>query len=136
MGKYDDIIEMPHHVSKDHKQMPIKDRAAQFASFKALTGFEDELTETARLTDKKIELSEQALTALNEKVSSIMQCDHPTVTVRYFVPDASKDGGKYETYTGTVKRMDEQNRLLVFTDKQTIRISDILDMDIYSQNEK
>lgn len=136
MGKYDDIIDLPHHVSVRHSQMPVSDRAAQFSSFKALTGLEDELTETARITDSRIELSEQELSVLNERFMRIMQDEHPAVKVTVFVPDPLKDGGRYETVSGTVKRIDETERLLIFTDKTSVRIDNIVDIEMISDIEK
>lgn len=129
MGKYDDIIDLPHHVSVRHPQMPMIDRAAQFSAFKALTGLEDELSETARVTDRKVELSEQELAILNEKFTRICQKEHPNVKVTCFIPDLLKDGGRYEIITGTVKRVDPFEKLLVFTDKRTVKINSIMDIE-------
>lgn len=129
MGKYDDIIDLPHHVSLRHPQMSMIDRAAQFSAFKALTGLEDDLAETARVTDSRIELSEQELSILNEKFTRICQKERPNVKVTYFVPDLLKAGGRYETITGTVKRVDPYERLLIFTDKRTVKIDNILDIE-------
>ena len=129
MGKYDDIIDLPHHVSGRHPQMSMTDRAAQFSAFKALTGLEDDLAETARVTDRRIELSEEELAGLNEKFTRICQKEHPTVKVTYFVPDLLKDGGRYETITGTVKRVDPYEKLLVFTDRTAVKITDITEIE-------
>ena len=129
MGKYDDIIDLPHHVSVRHPQMSMIDRAAQFSAFKALTGLEDDLAETARVTDSRIELSEQELSILNEKFTRICQKENPMVKVTYFVPDLFKEGGRYETITGTVKRIDPYERLLIFTDKKTVKIGNIMDIE-------
>lgn len=129
MGKYDDIIDLPHHVSLRHPQMSMIDRAAQFSAFKALTGLEDELSETARVTDSRIELSEEELERLNEKFMRICQKERPNVKVTYFVPDLLKDGGRYETITGTVKLVDPYERLLIFTDKKTVKIGNIMDIE-------
>ena len=109
--------------------MSMADRAAQFSAFKALTGLEDELSETARVTDSRIELSEQELSMLNKKFLQICRKEHPAVKVTYFVPDLLKDGGRYETITGTVKRVDPYERLIVFTDKRTVKIDNILDIE-------
>ena len=129
MGKYDDIIDLPHHVSGRHPQMSMTDRAAQFSAFKALTGLEDDLAETARVTDRRIELSEEELSILNEKFTRICQKEHPAVKVTYFVPDLFKEGGRYEIITGTVKRIDPYERLLIFTDKKTVKIGNIMDIE-------
>ena len=129
MGKYDDIIDLPHHVSVRHPQMSMIDRAAQFSAFKALSGYEDTIEETARVTDRRIELSEQELSILNEKFMQIFRKEHPMVKVTYFVPDLFKDGGRYETITGTVKRVDPYEKLLIFTDRTTVKITDITEID-------
>lgn len=129
MGKYDDIMELPHHVSARHPRMSVTDRAAQFSSFKALTGLEGELSETARVTDRRLELSEQELSVLNEKLMRIMQKEYPAVKVTVFVPDPFKEGGRYETVSGTVKRIDEAERRLVFTDESSVKTDDITDID-------
>lgn len=136
MGKYDDIIDLPHHVSDRHLPMSIADRAAQFSSFKALTGLEDDLLETARVTDSRMELSEHELTVLNEKFTEIMQNEHAHIKVTVFIPDPLKDGGRYETVTGTVKRVDRIERLLVLTDKTAIRMDDIADIEEIQEKSK
>ena len=134
MGKYDDIIDLPHHVSVRHPQMSMIDRAAQFSAFKARTGLEDDLAETARVTDSRIELSEQELAILNEKFTQICRKEHPDVKVTYFVPDFYKDGGRYETITGTVKRVDLYEKLLIFTDRTAVKINDITDIEETDEN--
>ena len=97
LKKYDDIINLPHPVSKKHPQMPLLDRAAQFAPFAALTGYGEALTETARLTDTKIELDEGEIERINAKINYLIDNleTAPTVEITYFVPDKKKKGGKY-----------------------------------------
>lgn len=129
MGKYDDIIGLPHHVSTDHPRMPRADRAAQFSAFKALTGFEDDIAEAARVTDVRAEQTDQELSALNGKFTDIMREEHPCVKVRFFVPDALKDGGRYETFTGTVKRIDMLERIIFFADRTSIKLDDVVDIE-------
>ena len=104
---YEDIINLPHQTSKRHPRMSLYDRAAQFSPFAALTGHEETAKETARLTDQKLELSDDTL----EKLSCIadMIATHPDVTITYFVPDSKKTGGTYDTYSGKVKKIDEYN---------------------------
>ena len=94
-NRYDEIINLPHHVSKTRPQMPMSDRAAQFAPFAALTGYDSAIKETGRLTDEKIELDEEALTALDMKYQLLMDTfdDAPEVTITYFQPDERKAGG-------------------------------------------
>lgn len=111
-NRYDEIINLPHHVSKTRPQMPMSDRAAQFAPFAALTGYESAIKETGRLTDEKIELDEESLTALDMKYQLLMEAldDAPEVTITYFQPDERKAGGKYITATGAVKKVDDFER--------------------------
>ena len=129
-GKYDDIINMPHHVSKKHPQMPMEERAAQFAPFAALVGYEDAVEETARLTDKRIELDEKKKNILDMKFQMLNEQlkvqIHPQVTIMYFVPDLKKEGGKYIKISGTIKRIDEFKQLIVLDDKAEIPITEII----------
>ena len=101
-NKYDEILSLPHHVSKTRPQMPMSDRAAQFAPFAALTGYDSAIKETGRLTDEKIELDEEALTALDMKYQLLMDAfdDAPEVTITFFQPDERKAGGKYASQVG------------------------------------
>ena len=130
MDNYEDIINLPHHQSVKRPQMPLKDRAAQFAPFAALTGYDAEIKETARLTDAKIELDESTLAILNDKLQIILDNldAEPEVTITYFKPDTRKAGGAYIDHTGIVKRIDDYERTVVFADKNAISIEDILDI--------
>lgn len=129
-GKYDDIINLSHNVSKKHPQMPMEERAAQFAPFAALVGYEDAVEETARLTDKKIELDEEAKNILDMKMQMLneqMKVQiYPKVTIMYFVPDLKKDGGKYIQISGTIKKIDEFKQLVILDDKTEISINDVI----------
>lgn len=129
--RYDDMIDLPHHVSAKHPQMSRHDRAAQFSAFKALTGYEDAVTEAARLTGERIELDDASLSVLNAKIQilqdEIKTC--PEISITHFVPDKKKAGGEYVTVTGSVKRIDEIERTIHFTDRRTILIDDIIDME-------
>ena len=129
--KYNDIINLPHYQSEKRPHMSIHDRAAQFSPFAALTGHDEAIKETARLTDKKTELSETAKTILNEKFSFIMGhiYDQPEITVTYFIPDSLKSGGMYVDYTGCVKKYDYHNRILHFTDNTEIKVDDIIEIE-------
>lgn len=102
MSKYNGIIYLPHHVSKTRPQMPMSYRAAQFAPFAALTGYDAAIIETGRLTDERIELDVEALTALDRKYQLLMDVfdDAPEVTITYFQPDERKAGGKYASQVG------------------------------------
>ena len=125
--KYDDIINMPHHVSHSRPRMSNYDRAAQFSPFAALTGYEDAVEETARLTDARLELSEDMKTILNKKIQMIVDNmdAYPIVTITYFVPDKKKAGGAYVDVTGIVKEIDEYERCIVMTDKKKIPIEQV-----------
>ena len=135
--KYDDIINLPHHVSKKHPQISLHDRAAQFSPFAALTGHKAAINETARLTDEKQILSEDVIAKLNEQLNLIKEniSTNPIVTITYFVPDDRKSGGAYISNTGVVKKINEYNHTVVLTDKTVIPIEQISEMqsDIFSE---
>lgn len=130
-GKYDDIINMPHHVSAKRPQMSMQDRAAQFSPFAALTGYSAAIKETARLTDSPAELSEEELSILNIKFQALLEHlrEKPHVSFTYFKPDEKKSGGKYVTLRGRVKKADTFKRLVVMEDDTKIPMDDILDME-------
>lgn len=134
--KYDDIINLEHHVSKKHKQMSLENRSAQFAPFAALTGFEELVKETARQTDVRIEIDEELKNILDEKIGIIQKQirDNPEITVTYFVPDCQKDGGKYQTKTEKVKKIDQYNKIIILIDGTVIPIREIVDIggDIFA----
>lgn len=127
-GKYADIIDLPHHQSKKHPHMPLADRAAQFSPFAALTGHRDAVKETARLTEAKMELNDEAKTFLNARVLYLAEniMESPEASITFFVPDGRKAGGAYITKTGAVKRIDEYERTIVMADDAVIRIDDIV----------
>lgn len=129
--EYDDIINLPHHVSATHPRMPMIDRAAQFSPFAALTGYDAAIKETGRLTDRRIELSEDARIVLDRKQQILLDhiSGHPEVSVTYFVPDERKSGGTYVTVTGNVKKLDAYQRLLILTDGTKISLDDVFDME-------
>ena len=114
-GKYDDIINLPHHVSTKRPQMSMQDRAAQFSPFAALTGYDAAVKEAARLTDSRTELSDDELSILNIKFQILLEHlrEKPNVSFTYFKPDAKKSGGKYVTLRGIVKKADTFKRLVV-----------------------
>lgn len=128
---YDDIIDLPHHVSATRPRMSMIDRAAQFSPFAALTGYDAAIKETGRLTDERIELSEESRAVLDRKQQLLVDnlADHPEVSVTYFVPDERKAGGAYVTVTGRVKKVDDYQRLLLLTDGTKIPLGEILDME-------
>lgn len=133
-GKYDDIINLPHHVSTRHAQMPIADRAAQFSPFKAMVGHDAAVNETARLTDSKAELSEDVKAFLNEQLNLIQQHidELPEVAITYFVADAKKTGGAYIATTGTVKKFDDVEHTVIMRNGAIIPIDDIFQIEITS----
>ena len=124
---YDDIIDLPHHVSRNHPQMSMHDRAAQFAPFAALTGYEAEVGETARLTAVKRELDAQEAEELNRQLAALIArlTERPEVTVEYFIPDERKAGGAYVTVTGRVRHFSLPERVLVMEDGNAIPMDDI-----------
>ena len=128
--KYDDIINMPHHVSKKHPQMSLYARSAQFAPFAALTGYEEAVKETARQTSNKIELSDEMKSVLDSKLQIILEevQSKPEVTITYFVSDSKKDGGAYITKFGIVRKIDMYNKYIFFEDNTEIPINDIIDI--------
>ena len=125
--RYDDIINLPHHVSSKRPQMPILERAAQFLPFSALTGYEDAVKETARLTDTRIELEESEKDLLNTKLHVLLDnlATEPKVKITYFLPDGRKSGGKYVSKMGTLKKMDLYNRQIKLEDETVIPFDDI-----------
>ena len=131
-GPYDDIINLPRPVSKKHPPMPMAKRAAQFLPFAALTGFEGEIAEAARLTEEARSLGEDALVALDEQLSLLRQRmgEQPAVSVVRFVPDERKAGGRYETVTGRLRRLDEANRVLILTDGLRIDLDTIAELTV------
>ena len=130
-NKYDEILSLPHHVSKTRPQMPMSDRAAQFAPFAALTGYDAAIKETGRLTDERIELDVEALSALNMKYQLLMEAldEAPEVTITYFQPDERKAGGKYVSAVGTVKKIDDFERRITMRDGTRIPMDDVLSID-------
>ena len=120
-NKYDDIIHLPHHQSRTRPHMSLHDRAAQFAPFAALPGYGDLVRETARLTDTKVELSEDEKEKLDRSLAavagSLKQGIRPEAALTCFVPDERKEGGRYEVYTGRVKRIDTVRRVLILQEE-------------------
>lgn len=137
MNKYDDIINLPHHVSKRHLRMPLRDRAAQFAPFAALTGHEAAINETVRQTDERISLGEDVIDEINKRLNIIAKNidDHKAVSIVYFVPDKRKSGGTYEEHEGIVKQIDKYKKVLIMTDGLEIPIEQIIDIkgDIFEE---
>ncbi len=135
--KYDDIIDLPHHRSQKHPHMPLADRAAQFSPFAALTGHGDAVKETARLTEARIELDEEAKASLNARLLFLEDNlkELPEVVITMFVPDGQKAGGAYVAKTGAVKRIDEYEQTIVMADDTVVPIDAVfaLDGELFSQ---
>lgn len=130
-GPYDDIINLPHPTSLRHPRMSRIDRAAQFSPFAALSGHHAALEETARLTDRRVELSEEETAALDRKLCFLLEhiVEQPEITVSWFHPDEKKDGGRYAAAAGKLKRIDTAARVLVLTDGTRIPLGDIADIE-------
>ena len=129
-GLYDDILHLPHPTSKRHPRMPIADRAAQFSPFAALTGHGAAIEETARVTDRRIELDEDAKEQLDQTLQLLLERidEQPEVTVTWFSPDKKKAGGQYHTATGKLKRIDSREGRLTLTDGNQIPLEDLLEI--------
>ncbi|MCR5114787.1 MAG: YolD-like family protein [Bacteroidales bacterium] len=131
MNEYDDIIDHPHYEPKRHPRMSMHNRAAQFAPFAALTGYDAAINETARLTDTQLELEEYD----NQRLQDILMrlaaqvAKRPAITVIYFKPDERKAGGAYHTLTGNLKTIDEATHSLVMADGTRIPLGSVLDLE-------
>ena len=127
---YEDIVDLPHHVSRKHPQPTMADRAARFAPFAAITGYEEMVLEEARVTDDRIEMDESSKAALNEKLNMILEFidEQPEVSITYFEPDKKKSGGAYVNITGIVKRIDEYEHFVIMTDGKKINIDEIYNL--------
>ena len=127
MDDFSDIINLPHHVSKTRRQMPIADRAVQFAAFAALTGYDEKIGETARLTDVRAEMAEDDLAALDAAFQRLLDAEpmHPTAALIFFQPDARKAGGRYVNYTGVFRHYDAAEHMLIFTDGTRIPVQSV-----------
>lgn len=128
--KYDDIINLPHPVSKKHKQMSLLSRAGQFAPFAALTGYEDIISETSREVDTRAELNEDQIVDINSSLIYLIQNKDIEATYTIFVNDDNKEGGKYVDYKGTIKKADLDNQRLILNDGTIIPISDLIAINI------
>lgn len=135
-NRYDDMLNLPHHQSKTHPKMTRYNRAAQFSPFAALTGYEDTIAETARLTDCRLELDENAKAILDTKFLMIIDRlnDHQELEFTYYVPDRLKEGGSYQTVSGVVKKISITERILILyaangiSDGPAIQIDQIVDI--------
>lgn len=135
--KYSKIIDLPHHSSPTRPRMPIRDRAAQFAPFAALTGYDSMVEETARLTDSADASSEEHTALIDKKlrILSELESERPYVEITYFIPDQRKSGGRYETVYGHLKLIDRLEMELILGDKRRIRFDRIRDINSTAFNE-
>ena len=130
-SEYDDLLNLPHHTSTVQPAMPMQNRAAQFAPFAALVGYDALIRETARLTDQKVELDESVKAELNEKLRLLLELlpQQPEVTITYFQPDIRKAGGAYRTTNGIVRKFLHSENLLVMMDGSKIPVDAIAALD-------
>ena len=128
--QYDDIINLPHHISKKHPQMSLYARSAQFAPFAALTGYEEAVKETARETNERIDIEDELKSILDGKLQIILEQikNHPEISITYFIADYKKNGGEYVTVTGLVKKVDLYNQYIYLTYYTEIPINEIIDI--------
>ncbi len=138
MKNYDDIINLPHHVSSKRPQMQAYNRAAQFAPFAALTGYNDAIKETERQTERKIVLDDNAKNILNNKLQILNSHikDKPEITITYFIPDKKKYGGSYKTITRNLRKIDSYKQIIVLEDKTKISLNDIYNIEINLINQE
>lgn len=131
MSRYDDIINLPHHVSKTRKPMPMINRAAQFAPFAALTGHDEAIAETARQTTPKEILSSDEQKKLSERLACAIEnlAEKSRLTIVCFFPDDIKEGGRYVTLTGVIKKYDEYERTITLEDGIVLHIGNIISID-------
>ncbi len=128
---YDDILNLPHHVSMTRPHMAAIDRAAQFSPFAALTGYDAAIKETARLTDERVELDEYMKNVLSDRLQIITDRiqEYPEIAITYFQPDVKKNGGTYVTAISAAQKIDKYDRLVLMTDGTAIPIDEIISID-------
>lgn len=130
---YSDIWGQPHHVSDHRPRMTNYNRAAQFAPFAALSGFGDEVAETRRLTQRRMELDESVQESLDYQLSELMShpSEHPLVTIEFFVPDGRKEGGSYQKLSGKIKKLDPISRLIYMESGDVISAREIIGISCF-----
>ena len=131
MSKYDDIIALPHYELKYHKRMSMESRSAQFAPFAALTGYNEGIIETSRITSKEKILTEEEKNILDRKINLILNHleDRPEVKIKYFIKDKLKNGGEYREFVGFIKKINQENLYIVLDNNLKIKIKDIIDIN-------
>lgn len=130
--EYKDIINMPYKKSQKHSHMPLRDRAAQFAPFAALSGYDAAISEAARLTDRRLELDDESAAALNSRISALSEAieKRPLVEITYFEPDVRKQGGAYLSFRANARVVDLVLRVIKFTDGREIPLDDIISLEL------
>lgn len=130
MDKYDDIINLDHPISKNHRPMSIYDRSAQFAPFAALTGYDESIEEASRIVDNKITLGIDKTNEINEKLTFLASqlINKPQISITYFKKDRLKEGGKYISITGIINKIDTTNRKILINKTEKIDLDDIIDI--------
>ena len=128
MSKYDDIINLPHHQSQTHPHMSPLDRAAQFAPFAALTGYEETIKETARLTNERPQLDEQQLIKLNGKLLQALSKPKARIRITYFAADEKKEGGRYLQAEGEIKKINDYTKSITLNSGETVPLEDIVEI--------
>lgn len=131
MSEYEDIINIKYPFASKHPKMSMEARAGQFSPFAALTGYDDAIWEKGRLTDRKIELGEDDILVLDMKLQELESkiSDKPYIVVTYFIKDAKKNGGRYDTYQGNLTKIDNIDNTIIFTNKKKIKITNIIDIN-------
>ena len=131
MSKYDDIIALPHYELKYHKRMSMESRSAQFAPFAALTGYNEGIIETSRITSKEKILTEEEKNILDRKINLILNHleDRPEVKIKYFIKDKLKNGGEYREFVGVIKKINQENLYIILDNNLKIQIKDIIDIN-------
>ena len=128
---YEELLNLPHPVSKKHPQMSRYDRAAQFSPFAALTGHEAAVQEAARVTEEKVELDEGEKERLNEILHTLLEKyqGHPDICVTYFCPDERKVGGAYRTINGKIRKIDENKKIMYLENQTQIRMDQVMKIE-------
>lgn len=134
MNKYEEILYLSHHTSSKRKHMSLENRSAQFAPFSALTGYEDEINETGRLTDEKIELTEEAKEQINNQLFWLKNHKEEKFNITYFIKDSKKSGGYYQTSTTKLKKIDSVAQIITTSSNQKILIDNIVKIELLTYN--
>ncbi len=128
MNKYDDIINLPHHVSATRRPMPLENRAAQFAPFAALSGHDEAIVETARLTSEKPVLSMEDNRELSQRLTYAME-KNAEVSITFFQTDSRKQGGRYLERQGKIKKLDLIKRIITLTNNVSIPLDSVITIE-------